>query len=66
MLIYSFEVANERMDDYRREAEKYRMGAEVRRLHREEERRKNSKMTVDIIHEIVNRLSFRSHEVARG
>jgi hypothetical protein len=66
MLLESYEVAHERMDDYRRQAEQYRKGAEVRRHQREEERRRYYGLVVGMIHEIVDRLSWRSHEVARG
>lgn len=66
MSMISYEVANERMDDYRREAERYRQAAAARRQLRQEEQRQHSRMVVEMIHEIVDRLSWRSHEVARG
>lgn len=66
MSMISYEVANERMDDYRREAERYRQAAQVRRQLREEEQRQHNRLVVEMVHEIVNRLSWRSHEVARG
>lgn len=66
MLFESYEVAHERMDDFRRQAEKYRRGAEVTRRRREEERPQHAKRVKTLIHELVDRLSWRPREVARG
>lgn len=61
-----YEVAEERMAEYRRQAKKSRTAAEFNRQEREAERRRNERMVVEMIHEIVSRLSFRSHETVRG
>lgn len=65
-MLIDYEVARERMEDYRRQAEQHRTAAAVRRQQREQEQRQDMKMVVSMIEEIVRRLSWRSHETVRG